>query len=173
MTNTITLELDEYFGLSLVAGLVVGFQCIMFGFMFPGRVRGKVFTPQFLEQFKDAHQQAFGNTDVTASFGYPDMGNGYYAQKLDYKDWIYFNKAQRVHYNYLEIIAPVMAFIFIGGIRYGLISAIFGFIFFVGRLFSIAYMSDKGARHPLRSVSALLCDISFLANFVIALIASI
>ncbi len=56
MTNTINLELDEYFGLSLVAGLVVGFQCIIFGFMYPGRVRKKVFSPQFLEQFKDTHQ---------------------------------------------------------------------------------------------------------------------
>jgi glutathione S-transferase len=102
------------------------------------------------------------------------MGNGFYAQKLDYKDWIYFNKAQRVHYNYLEFIAPAMAFIFIGGIRYGLISAIFGFIYFVGRLlYGIGYMTDTGARHPVRIVAAILSDLSFLSNFVIAIMTSI
>jgi len=41
--------------------------------------------------------------------GYPDMGNGLYASKLDEEDWVTFNNAQRAHYNYLEGVASILA----------------------------------------------------------------
>lgn len=44
------------------------------------------------------------------------MGNGRYSQKLSYFDWLYFNKAQRIHYNYVEVIASIIGFILIGGL---------------------------------------------------------
>ena len=34
--------------------------------------------------------------------GYPDCGNGIYADKLSYEDWYKFNKKQRGHLNFLE-----------------------------------------------------------------------
>jgi hypothetical protein len=36
------------------------------------------------------------------------MGSGLYASKLPHDDWVRFNNAQRVHYNYLEGIALVL-----------------------------------------------------------------
>jgi hypothetical protein len=34
--------------------------------------------------------------------GYPDMGNGRYAENWKYSEWFIFNNYQRAHYNYLE-----------------------------------------------------------------------
>ena len=58
-----------------------------------GRIRSKVFSKEFMSQFDQQHQEAFG-TPATVG-GYPDTGNGYYADKLSYKDWYVFNNWQR------------------------------------------------------------------------------
>ena len=67
--------------------------------------------------------------------GYPDMGCGRYSSKLSYADWLYFNKAQRVHYNYVEVIATIILFVMLGGLYYPVLSSVFGLTFFVGRFF--------------------------------------
>ena len=58
-----------------------------------------------MQQFNELHQEAFG-TDISPG-GYPDTGNGFYADKLSYKDWYTFNNWQRAHLNFWETIAPV------------------------------------------------------------------
>jgi len=47
------------------------------------------------------HEQDFPGEQVNKE-GYPDMGSGRYSDKLSWKDWYYFNLAQRCHMNYLE-----------------------------------------------------------------------
>lgn len=39
--------------------------------------------------FKEIHKSETG--DEIEEHGYPDMGNGKYAEKLSYKDWYEFN----------------------------------------------------------------------------------
>ena len=34
--------------------------------------------------------------------GYPDTGSGVHSDKLRYQDWFEFNKANRVHMNFVE-----------------------------------------------------------------------
>ena len=45
------------------------------------------------------------------------MGNGWYSQKLTYKQWFEFNLAQRVHYNFIENCIIIVFLILIAGIR--------------------------------------------------------
>ena len=71
----------------------------------PAGVRYKVFNEEFMKQFNEEHQAAFG-TDAPKG-GHPDDGNGYYSQKLSDKDWYDFQNAQRAHYNFLETVIPV------------------------------------------------------------------
>ena len=59
--------------------------------MTSGAKRFKIFTPEFMEQFNQEHQEAFG-TDAPVG-GHPDDGNGYYAAKLSYAQWYDFNNA--------------------------------------------------------------------------------
>ena len=103
------VEPGPEFGWVVVTCAALAFQIVMTGFIVVGRARSKVFTEVKMSEFKDEHFLAT-NQEIKKG-GYPDMGNGRYAAKLDYSDWLYFNSAQRVHYNYLEHIASIIAFV--------------------------------------------------------------
>lgn len=63
--------------------------------------RKKIFPVEFLrKEFGIVHEAQLG--EPIEAGGYPDTGNGFYSQKLSYKDWYEFNVLQRVHLNYLE-----------------------------------------------------------------------
>ena len=82
------------------------------------------------------------------------MGSGRYSEKLSYKDWFNFNKAQRIHYHYLESVTCVVCWLLIAGIRYPIPAISFGAAYALGRLiFHIGY-HVKGPRG--RSIGFLL-----------------
>ena len=49
------------------------------------------------KHFGEMHEQALGAGAKLNKYGYPDMGNNLYADKLPYKDWVMINNAQRQH----------------------------------------------------------------------------
>jgi len=93
--------------------------------------------------------------------GYPDMGNGKYAQKLPLDAWVDFNNGQRAHYNFLEGIALICVSLMVSGLYYPILTTQLGAIYFVGRIFyGLGYVSSgpKG-----RTFGVLLCDVVLLA----------
>ena len=48
------------------------------------------------------HTPIFPWMSEAPEFGYPDMGNGWFADKLTYEQWFLFNLDQRAHKNFLE-----------------------------------------------------------------------
>ena len=66
--------------------------------------------------------------------GYPDMGSGRYSEALSYKDWYLYNNSQRVQYNYLEHLVCINTWTLIAGFYQPVIAAIFGFVYFFGRI---------------------------------------
>jgi hypothetical protein len=42
------VNIHPEFGYALITAVLVGFECILIGFLFAGRVRGKVFNKKFL-----------------------------------------------------------------------------------------------------------------------------
>ena len=38
------------FGYALITAVLVGFECVLIGFFFPGRLRSKVFNKKYLEE---------------------------------------------------------------------------------------------------------------------------
>ena len=99
------------------------------------------------------------------------MGNGVYAQKLNYKQWYEFNSAQRAHYNFLEWIATTIVLILVAGIYFPIPSAALGLAVFIARLFySIGYaMGGPNGR----VIGALMNDVAILALFVLSFISSV
>ena len=100
----------------MLSAVILAFECIIIGFVVPGRIRGKVFTKEFLKHnFNEIH---YLNTkeDVHDQKGYPDMGSGFYSKKLSYADWLLFNRAQRVHLNFVEAIATYLILILVAGL---------------------------------------------------------
>ncbi|KAL4495063.1 hypothetical protein ABPG72_015763 [Tetrahymena utriculariae] len=166
--------IEEHFQLALLSVVLYSFEMILVGFLLPGRIRGKIFNKDFLQaHFGEEHRQALG-AEIDKTYGYPDMGHGRYSDKLSYKEWVYFGKAQRAHYNFLEAWGPQTLFIIVGALKYPLFSAILGFVAILGRLlYSIGYMLQGGSTNPIRSIGAVTGDIVLLISFILSCIACI
>lgn len=65
-----------------------------------------------MSKFDEIHEREVGGK--APALGYPDTGNGRYSNDLSYADWFSFNNFQRVQYNFLEQITPMLVWIFIG-----------------------------------------------------------
>lgn len=73
---------------------------------------------------------------------YPDMGCGRYAARLEKDQWVDFNNAQRVHYNYLEELPSVYAMIFVSGLLKPRATAWLTAVYIIGRqIYATGYMS--------------------------------
>ena len=127
-----------------------------------GKIRRQIFNKDFMAQFNELHQEAFGTTLPFG--GYPDTGNGIYAEKLSYKDWFTFNNWQRAHLNFWETIAPVFTLLLICAIHQRTLAVVCGFTIFFGRvIYSLGYCA-KGPKGRL--VGAIMYDLAFVAAFV-------
>lgn len=96
------MQFDPNFGLVIISCALIAFEIMLIGFFVVGRARSRVFTKQFLKDNFDEEHRSYTHADIENTNGYPDMGNGRYSARLSYLDWLDFNKAQRVHYNFLE-----------------------------------------------------------------------
>ena len=154
--SPITLTTDH--GLVVISAAAIALQCIITGFI-PDRRRNRFFNQAFLEKhFADQHLQETGAPIVKG--GYPDMGNGRYAEKLSYREWYEFNLSQRVHYNFIEHIASVLILLILGGIALPTAAGWLGWAYFIGRVFYTAGYLMKGPKGRL--VGALIVDLSFI-----------
>jgi hypothetical protein len=62
LINMVVLSLPNEFGYVLIAAAVLAFECILIGFLFPGRVRQQVFTEEFMKaKFGRIHSEQTGN----------------------------------------------------------------------------------------------------------------
>jgi hypothetical protein len=160
---------QEHFWL-FISIIAICFQVALAGFL-AGRARGKVFTRKFMDDnFGDLH---FRETKYQVSEeGYPDMGNGKYSTKLSYNDWLYFNNAQRVHYNYLENITLIVVYAALAGLYYPLGATYCCLAIFIGRFAYFFYNSAQGAAHPARRVGSAITSLAQLALLVFAVLAA-
>ena len=99
-------ENTMHFHLFLISMFLYSIAYWLTSFM-PAGIRYKVFNEEFMKQFDAEHQEAFGPDTKAPKGGHPDDGNGFYSQKLSYKDWYDFQNIQRAHYNFLETVIPV------------------------------------------------------------------
>lgn len=151
-------------GLVVISAAAIAFQVLMIGFIAGGR-RGKVFNKQFLDKnFGEQHHIEIG--EAITKGGYPDMGNGRYAEKLTYKEWFEFNIAQRAHYNFIEHVASVLILIILAGIAYPKPAGWLGWGYFIGRLFYTIGYIRRGPKG--RTLGALIVDLSLLGLIILA-----
>eukprot|EP00455_Lapot_gusevi_P045749 TRINITY_DN58_c0_g2_i3.p2 TRINITY_DN58_c0_g2~~TRINITY_DN58_c0_g2_i3.p2 ORF type:complete len:143 (+),score=59.49 TRINITY_DN58_c0_g2_i3:70-498(+) len=82
-----------------------------------------------------------------------------------------FNCAVRAHYNFVEGIAGISVFLAIAGIEFPVVSAVFGLVYFIGRIFYAYGYTIKGPQG--RNVGAVLVDIGLVAVFGLSIYSSI
>lgn len=84
--TTLSLSIPQAYGYVIIVAAVLALEVICIGFLYPGRLRSKVFSKDFLaKNFGEEHKKTIGS-EIPAG-GYPDMGSGVYSQKLSYKEW--------------------------------------------------------------------------------------
>ena len=107
-----TFEIPREYGWTLLTAALMLVQFNLMGFWTMSK-RIKIFTRDYLKgNFTDDLKEA---KERTPAMGYPDMGTGWFAQKLPYQDWFYFNCVMRCHQNLFEyIIVAVVATLTLG-----------------------------------------------------------
>lgn len=167
--STLAVAVTSDFGLVMTSVVGIAVQCLIIGFI-GGGLRGKLFNAEFMERhFGEDHWKAFG--EKIGKGGYPDTGNGRYAQCLDYKGWFEFNNRQRAHYNCLEQVATIISLVLVSGISVPVAAGVIGWVYFVGRIaYTFGYIS-KGPKG--RTVGALICDVALVASLVTAIISCV
>ena len=129
-------------GYVFMAGSVLALQNFFSAYGSMG-LRKNSFNDEFMEEnFKDLHKTYFGLDSPVPKMGYPDLGAGWYAKTLAYKNWYEFNNAQRVHNNSIEHMPAIMPLILIGGLFRPRFTLAMASVIFVGRgLYTAGYMS--------------------------------
>ena len=73
-----------------------------------------IFHADFMRQFFQDHKNYVGDESFPTPGGFPDSGNGLYADKLPYKQWYEINNAIRVQANFVESMPQAMCFLLVG-----------------------------------------------------------
>ena len=159
------MQIPADYGYVVMSTAIVGF--VQFGIGGSTMGHRKIFgTEEFknkkeVQALQEEHKKATGGE--IDPLGYPDMGNGRYAQLLSYADWLTFNKAQRIHYSMVEVTGPVCASMVATGLYYPRTVAALGLSFTAGRiLYAMGYMTNP----KNRAVGAIVADLSFFAIWV-------
>ena len=152
--STVTIVFSKDHGWAIIAATAIGLECILTGAFSMNYARKTFFTPKFLEEnFGKQHAEEIGG--VIAKGGYPDMGNGRYAEKLSYREWLLFNNAARAHLNFTETVGITIPTILIASIHYPKQAAILGAIHFIGKLlYGIGYVKGGAKKRILGAIPA-------------------
>ena len=144
----------------LILIVAIAIQYVITIYAVTMKTRLRVFNPEFMEQFKTEHSEAFPDQKMP-QYGYPDCGNGRYGKKLAYADWYAMNNAQRAQGNFLEQITFITGMSIVSAIGYPWISFALFATYQLGRMiFTICY-AKSGPNS--RIAGALLMDLAIFA----------
>ena len=167
--QAISIVLPKEYPLVLMACCILCVECFMMGMLFVAPARFRIFNADYMKQFEKEHSEAFpGSTPATG--GFPDAGDGRYAQKLEYKDWVTFNNSMRVHQNFVEMLPAILTIICISGLFLPVATMYVAFINAGARIiYSIMYATRGGNSRVLGAVAGSLPLYGLaVASFVVA-----
>ena len=126
------------------------------------RARATHFSKEFMKkEFGSEHLSSVKSEVVEG--GYPDCGDGRYAQKLSFGQWHSFNQAVRGYLNFSEWIVASLLGTLLSGLFYPTYGAYLGYAIALGRLmYSLGYLISPDKRMG----GAVLSELPILAQFV-------
>ena len=139
-----TVVLPTEYPLTLLACTILTVECFMLGPALIGPARFRAFPKEFMDQFKEEHESAFPGSEPAVG-GFPDCGDGRYSKKLDYKSWVEFNNAMRVHQNFVESLPLMLVILLVAGLYFPFATAAVGLFNTFTRLVYICMYVKKGS----------------------------
>jgi len=141
------------YGWVLLEAVIIGVELMGTG-MSITRARDRLFSKEFFDK-------QFPHLKPHPQHGYPDMGQGRFADKLSDSDWIEFNNYQRSHYNFVEGVVPALTALLVSGLSYPRFATAGGLVYIVGRaMYTYGYRTGgPSARGP----GALTLDLALVA----------
>ena len=127
------------------------------------RARHTYFSDSFMNKhFGEEHQKYFKEGPATG--GYPDAGDGRYADKLSFGDWHKFNLAVRAYGNFSEWILISILSTLLAGLYFPLWASYVGYVLALGRvLYAVGYLVSPGKR----MVGAATAEIAAFVNIIL------
>ncbi|KRX05344.1 hypothetical protein PPERSA_00645 [Pseudocohnilembus persalinus] len=147
------IQIPDQYPYVIIMASILGLHCHIIGFL-GQKTRKRVFNKKFMvKNFQEIHEKEIGKNEKLPGQGYPDMGSGFYSQKLSYKDWYDFNNSQRIHQNFADQIGYLLPALLIAGLLYPIFSVGLGLTHFIGR---ILYASGYSKGPDQRELGAYL-----------------
>ena len=116
----LTLEVPAEYPLIMLCVAILSIYVLIMPYFVVIPKRNKIFHPLYMKNFVLDHIKAFGpsaeNPHLLA--GFPDQGNGLYADKLPYKQWYELNNSIRVHHNFVESMPQIICILLISGLYF-------------------------------------------------------
>ena len=140
--SAISIVLPKEYPLILLACCIICIECFLMGMVAVAPARFSIFNREYMDTFEKEHVEAFPGT-TPATGGFPDCGDGRYAQKLPYKDWMEFNNAMRVHQNFVEQLPMLLFLLLPSGLFLPKITMYAGFMIAGGRaIYAVTYLKS-------------------------------
>ena len=124
--------------------------------------RKKYFNAEFMERhFGEQHRKYFGENPPVG--GYPDPGDGKYADQLSFEGWHSLNSAVRAFNNFTEWIVSSVVSILLFGLFEPKWASYLGYIIAIGRaLYAAGYLLSPGKR----MIGAVISEVAVLVNLI-------
>ena len=155
----ISFEVSAHYPYIMLCVVVLCIYVLIMPYLVVIPRRNKIMNPRFMKQFFKAHSEALGPSANWGSLtaGYPDQGNGMFADKLPYLHWYHLNNTIRVHQNFVESMPQIIGLLLIGGLYFPRCTLAVGFLNCLTRpLYIFQYLVGGPNKRILGAVSGSL-----------------
>lgn len=162
------IDIPEGYSFVLFMNVLISFACLLVGFV-AGSKRSSVFNKKYMEE--NFAEEIKDHPTLATGQGYPDVGNGYFSNKLSFDKWYAFNNAQRAHQNFLEGLTLIVMISLASGLVYTRLTVLCQIAYLVGRvMYAVQYIKSgpKG-----RLVGVLIVDVALLTLVVTSIMATL
>ena len=154
----ITFELPDEYPKIILCTVVIAIYVLLMPYLVVIPKRNKLFSQRYMARFANFHVAAFGESaDLRLPAGFPDDGNGIFANSLPYKDWYELNNTIRVFHNFVESLPQILGIILVSGVFYPQVTLIVAVINCLARpLYIYQYLNGGPNKRILGAVGGSL-----------------
>ena len=114
----LVIEVPDELPYILLCVSILSIECILVQYFALLPLRASIFNGNYMYQFSKDHEKMNDEDAVLRPGGFPDSGNGFYSDKLEYKQWYELNNGIRVQANFIESMPQAICFLIVGAFAF-------------------------------------------------------